>query len=63
MLLEVGGYLSNARQLMYFVIFMTLGNAVNFGDLTPDIQNEGACSSSTRGLWGGGHIQSRQDAN
>ena len=32
----------------------SLGNAQYFGELTNSRQNPGACSSSTRGLWGGG---------
>jgi hypothetical protein len=37
-----------------YINIHSLGNAQYFGDLTNDRQNPGACSSSTRGLWGGG---------
>ena len=30
------------------------GNAIDFGDLNNAIRHPGACSSQTRGLWGGG---------
>ena len=37
-----------------YINIHSLGNAQYFGDLTNGRQNPGACSSSTRGLWGGG---------
>ena len=37
-----------------FVTIATLGNSSDFGDLTQDRRGNGACSSSTRGVFGGG---------
>ena len=39
---------------MGYINIGSLGNAQYFGELTNSRQNPGACSSSTRGLWGGG---------
>ena len=42
--------------VMDFVTFSTLGNAIDFGDATESIKNgmDGGCSSRTRGCTGGG---------
>ena len=37
-----------------FVTIATLGNSSDFGDLTQNRSGNGACSSSTRGVFGGG---------
>jgi len=37
-----------------YVTISTLGNAIDFGDLVNVRSYSGACSSSTRGIWGGG---------
>ena len=37
------------------IIFSTTGSATNFGQLTAPSQSQGSCSSTTRGLWGGGN--------
>ena len=49
--------------VMDFVTFTTLGNAVDFGDSTVSIKNgmDGGCSSPTRGLTGGGASPSNTD--
>lgn len=38
-----------------YVQISTIGNAIDFGDLTQVITNGSACSSPTRGLFGGGN--------
>ena len=40
---------------MDYVNISSLGNAVNFGQSTIAPQGKSGCSSSTRGLWGGGY--------
>ena len=49
--------------VMDFVTFTTLGNAVDFGDSTVTISNgmDGGCSSPTRGLTAGGSTGSNTD--
>ncbi len=47
---DAGGVLTNISSLQ----FMTLGNAVFFGDLTVARTNPGGCSSEIRGVWAGG---------
>ena len=37
-----------------YLTISTLGNAVNFGNLSNAVESPGACSSSIRGLFGGG---------
>ena len=49
-----GGYSTNYNNTMEFVNINTLGNAVDFGNLSDPRSNIAACSSSTRGLFGGG---------
>jgi hypothetical protein len=46
--------LTNTNVIDYITI-STLGNAIDFGDLTITIRNCGACSNATRGLFGGGY--------
>jgi len=54
-----GGWREQATQTLYNVIqYVTIastGNAVDFGDLVADIYSFGACSSSTRAVFGGGY--------
>jgi hypothetical protein len=44
----------NALNLIDYITIATTGNAVDFGDLTQIRRHMGACSSSTRGVFGGG---------
>jgi hypothetical protein len=46
------GYNSN---VINYVTIATTGNATDFGDLAIGRVGPGACSSATRGLWGGGY--------
>ena len=39
----------------------TLGNAIDFGDLTVGRSEFGSCASPTRGVWGGGKSPSFKD--
>ena len=39
---------------MQYVNIQSTGNTLNFGDLVNDVESPGGCSSSTRGLFGGG---------
>ena len=38
-----------------YITISTLGNSLNFGDLLTARRLSGSCSSSTRGVWGGGY--------
>ena len=49
-----GGQDPSARGTIDYINISTLGNAINFGTLTRNARWLGACSSSTRGLFGGG---------
>ena len=51
---NANGVLSNISSLQ----FMTLGNAVNFGNLTQARTNPGGCSSEIRGVFAGGESPS-----
>ncbi len=51
---DENGLLSNISSLQ----FMTLGNAVFFGDLTVARTNPGGCASEIRGVWAGGEAPS-----
>jgi hypothetical protein len=37
-----------------YITIQSEGNSIDFGDLTISVSNRSACSSSTRGVWGGG---------
>jgi hypothetical protein len=53
-----GGYIStspNALNTIDYLTIATTGNALSFGDLTIARAGNGACSSSTRGVIGGGY--------
>ena len=45
---------NSTSHVMDFVNIQSLGNALNFGTLSDNRASSYACSSSTRGLWGGG---------
>ena len=45
---------NSTSHVMDFVNIQSLGNALNFGTLSDSRASAYACSSSTRGLWGGG---------
>jgi len=45
---------NSASHVMDFVNIQSLGNALNFGTLSDNRASSYACSSNTRGLWGGG---------
>ena len=50
-----GGFVSAASQnVMDYVEIATLGNALDFGDLTSILRNIATCASSTRGTFAGG---------
>jgi len=49
-----GGQEPSIRGTIDYINISTLGNAINFGTLTRNAYWLGACSSSTRGLFGGG---------
>ena len=38
-----------------YVTLASVGNALDFGDMTITSRRYAACSSPTRGVWGGGH--------
>ena len=57
-----GGGITNANVIEYIQIQST-GTAIDFGDLSANKLAAAACSSSTRGVLGGGYIQpSQQEA-
>ena len=39
---------------MNYITTASTGNGIDFGDLTETRNGTGACSNSTRGIWGGG---------
>ena len=41
--------------IIEYITIASTGNSNDFGDLTAERRSAGACSSATRGLWGGGH--------
>ena len=54
-----GGFVSPASQnVMDYVEIATLGNALDFGDLTSILRNIATCASSTRGTFAGGQAPS-----
>jgi hypothetical protein len=53
-----GGYIaapSITRNTIEYITISTLGNSLDFGDLLTSRRLNGSCSSSTRGVWGGGY--------
>ena len=59
-----GGITPSNQTLIDSVIISTTGNAIDFGDLNYGraVKDVG-CSSSTRGMWGGGYIVGTGDSN
>jgi len=55
-----GGSEGRSNVLEYITIAST-GNATDFGDLTVARNVAGACSNTTRGVWGGGHFSTPQN--
>ena len=51
-----GGYVSERREEIDYFTISTLGNALDFGDLSEYRYWTSSCSSSTRGIWGGGGV-------
>ncbi len=51
-----GGSPAPTSNVLDYVTISTLGNAIDFGDLVNVRSYSGACSSSTRGIWGGGSV-------
>ena len=45
-------------KIIDYITISTLGNALDFGDLTGERQNLGGCSNAVRGIFGGGRIGS-----
>ena len=41
-----------------YVTIASTGNATDFGDSPTNVDNHAACSSNTKGLYGGGYISS-----
>jgi hypothetical protein len=50
-----GGFGASSTNIIDFINIPSAGNATDFGDLTVARQNLAACSSSTRGVFGGGN--------
>jgi hypothetical protein len=53
-----GGYTTSPNSIVNvidYIQFSTLGNALDFGDLSQTRYAASACSSSVRGVWGGGY--------
>jgi len=55
-----GGYISTPvisfTNTIDYITIATTGNAIDFGDLTQQMRELSACSSSTRGVFGGGNL-------
>jgi hypothetical protein len=51
-----GGYVASKREEIDYFTISTLGNAQDFGDLSEYRYWISSCSSTTRGLWGGGGV-------
>ena len=54
---------STQLNVIDYITIASVGNAIDFGDLTVARRNISACSSSTRGVFGGGYIGSPLFAN
>jgi hypothetical protein len=53
-----GGYTTSPNSIVNvidYIQFSTLGNALDFGDLSQTRYAASACSSTVRGVWGGGY--------
>ena len=51
-----GGFAPGSVNTIDFITISSTGNALDFGDLTQARYGPGACSSSTRGVFGGGFL-------
>ena len=51
-----GGVAPAATNTIDYITIASIGNAIDFGDLTVARYNLAACSSSTRGIFGGGNV-------
>jgi hypothetical protein len=51
-----GGSTGSLSNIIDFITIATTGDATDFGDLTAARRAPGACSSSTRGVFGGGYV-------
>ena len=49
-----GGYTGSSSNVIDYVNIGTIGNTVDFGDLTRTHQPAGSTSDGCRGVWGGG---------
>jgi hypothetical protein len=47
--------LTNGTNAIEYITIASTGNSTDFGDLTIERLNRAACSSSTRGVFGGGN--------
>ena len=56
------GLFGGASNVIDYISISTLGNTQDFGDLTVIRSNLSSCSSSTRGLWGGGNTPATSPA-
>ena len=59
--LFMGGYASARDNTIDYITIATLGNATDFGNLEYVTYDLGACSSDTRGIYGGGNGGSQVD--
>ena len=53
-----GGNAPTATNVIEYITISTLGNVIDFGDLTQARAGIAACSSSIRGVFGGGYSPS-----
>lgn len=51
-----GGYTPSYTNVIQYITISTLGNAIDFGDLSSLVVGKSACASSTRGIFSGGII-------
>ena len=51
-----GGYTSSKQDVIDYLTISTLGNSQDFGNLTASRYWISSCSSTTRGIWGGGGV-------
>ena len=50
-----GGIAPSLSNVMQYIEMGTLGDALDFGDLSTARERLGALSSTTKGIWGGGY--------
>ena len=56
-----GGQTPTLKNELQYVTISTLGNTIDFGDLTDARAGGGACASPTRGIWAGGYDPSKSN--